>query len=260
MTIPHDLDLAGLADWAGANVPNALFWTVSGAHLYGFPSADSDVDLRGCFLAPIPELIGLKPPVETREPKGTFAGREVEAVAHEAGKYLRLLLRHNGYVLEQVFSPLVAAGAEFLARLRPLAARCVTRNCYHHYRGFLHTQRRLMDKEPAVKAKTLLYAYRVVLTGIHLLDTGEVVAHLPALNEWFRLRYVPELIERKRAAEFGPLTGIDVAFHRAELDRLERELDRAFAGSKLPEAGPFEEMDRFLVGLRLAAAAGRVTS
>ena len=25
-----------------------LFATVSGAHLYGFPSRDSDVDLRGC--------------------------------------------------------------------------------------------------------------------------------------------------------------------------------------------------------------------
>jgi predicted nucleotidyltransferase len=252
MTITHDLDLVGLAAWADARVPAALFWTVSGAHLYGFPSADSDVDLRGCFLAPIPDLIGLKPPPETHEPKGTFAGREVEAVAHEAGKYLRLMLKHNGYVLEQVFSPLVAAEAEFLVRLRPLAARCETRNCYHHYRAFLHTQRKLIDKEPVVKAKTLLYAYRVLLTGIHLLETGEVVSHLPTLNERFRLGYVPELIERKRSAEFGPLAGLDVAFHRGELDRLEGELDRAFAASKLPEAGPFEELNRFLVELRLS--------
>ena len=41
------LDLAGLAELARTHLPGALFVTVSGAHLYGFPSTDSDVDLRG---------------------------------------------------------------------------------------------------------------------------------------------------------------------------------------------------------------------
>ena len=35
-----------------------LFATVSGAHLYGFPSADSDYDLRGVHVLPVEELIG----------------------------------------------------------------------------------------------------------------------------------------------------------------------------------------------------------
>src|SRR5581483_1766312 len=97
---------------------------------------------------------------------------------------------------------------------RPLAARCVTRHCYHHYRGFLATQRKLMDKQPEVRAKTLLYAYRVVMSGVHLLETGEVVAHLPTLNERFRVPYIPELIARKAAAETGTITGADMTFHR----------------------------------------------
>ena len=33
-----------------------LFATVSGAHLYGFPSPDSDWDLRGCHLLPAREF------------------------------------------------------------------------------------------------------------------------------------------------------------------------------------------------------------
>jgi predicted nucleotidyltransferase len=33
--------------------------TVSGDHLYGFPSQGSDVDLRGLHLRPIEELVGL---------------------------------------------------------------------------------------------------------------------------------------------------------------------------------------------------------
>src|SRR5690349_10857099 len=155
-----------------------LFVTVSGAHLYGFPSPDSDVDLRGAHLLPLRAVVGLDLPDETVERKLDLAGTEVELVSHDLGKYLRLLVKNNGYVLEQIFSPLVVTGQEFLDELRPLARRCITRHHYHHYRGFLATQRKLLDKQEPKVAKTLLYAYRVLLTGIHLLRTGEVEANL----------------------------------------------------------------------------------
>ncbi|QJW95562.1 nucleotidyltransferase domain-containing protein [Frigoriglobus tundricola] len=250
MTITHDLDLAALAAWGNARVPDALFWTVSGSHVYGFPSADSDIDLRGCFRAPLRALVGLRPPVETVEPKGELGGVEVEAVSHEIGKYLRLMCKHNGYVLEQVFSPLVAHGAEFLTRLRPLAQRCVTRHCYNHYRGFLHTQRKLFEKEDAKRAKTLLYAYRVALTGVHLLETGEVQTHLPTLNERFRLPFIPELIASKASAEFGALSAVDVAFHLEQLDAWEARLSAAYESSPLPTEPPAEELGHFLLAVR----------
>lgn len=250
MNIDHRLDFAPLAEWGMTQVPATCFWTVSGAHLYGFQSVDSDVDLRGCFLTPVRELVGLKGVTETVEPKAVLNGLEVEAVCHEAGKYLKLLTKHNGYVLEQIFSPLVVAGADFLARLRPVAAKFVTRNCYFHYRGFIGTQRKLLEKEEPKRAKSLLYAYRVLLTGIHLLETGEVQPHLPTLNERFGLAYIPELIERKRAAETGGLAELDWGFHAAELDRLEGLLNTAFEASRLPETGPVDELHEWLVGER----------
>ena len=37
-----------------------VFATVSGAHMYGFASADSDLDLRGVHQLPLPELVGLR--------------------------------------------------------------------------------------------------------------------------------------------------------------------------------------------------------
>ena len=250
-TFAHDLDLPALGRWGCERLPAALFWTVSGSHLYGFPSVDSDIDLRGCFRAPLRSLVGLRQPTETVEPKGEFTGIEVEAVSHEVGKYLRLACKHNGYVLEQIFSPLVAHGEDFLNRLRPLAAKCVTRHCYNHYRGFLHTQRKLFDKEEVKRAKTLLYAYRVALTGVHLLETGEVQTHLPTLNERFGLPFIPELIARKADAEFGTLTAVDVAFHTEQLNLWESHLNAAFKASTLPTEPPVEELDRFLVELRL---------
>lgn len=36
-----------------------LFATISGAHLYGFPSPDSDFDLRGAHVLPLPMVLGL---------------------------------------------------------------------------------------------------------------------------------------------------------------------------------------------------------
>lgn len=257
--IVHTLDLPALGRWGTERIPGALFLTVSGAHLYGFPSADSDIDLRGAFLAPLARVVGLRRPAETLEPKGEFAGLETEAVVHEIAKYLRLLAKDNGYVLEQVFSPLVTHGADFLARLRPLAARCVTRGCHRHYRGFLQTQLRLLDRQTEVRAKTLLYAYRVVLTGVHLLDTGEVQAHLPTLNERFGLDYIPDLIRRKAAAEVVTLPREDVAFHRAELARWETRLDAAHAASTLPDVAPVDALDRFLIDLRLVASQAEQT-
>ncbi|MBY0458230.1 MAG: nucleotidyltransferase domain-containing protein [Gemmataceae bacterium] len=250
MNLTHDLDLPALARWGMERVPNALFWTVSGSHTYGFPSADSDIDLRGCFLAPLRDLVGLKPTPETLEPKGELAGREVEGVSHEVGKYLRLMGKHNGYVLEQVFSPVVAHGADVLAALRPIAKKCVTRHCYNHYRGFLHTQRKLFDNEEQKKAKTLLYAYRVALTGVHLLETGEVLTHLPTLNERFGLSFIPDLIARKAGAEFGALGPVDVAFHASQLDDWEKKLLAAYEASSLPTEPPADELNHFLLGAR----------
>lgn len=44
-----------------------LFATISGSHLYGFASPDSDFDLRGCHVLPLREVVGLDPGRETVE-------------------------------------------------------------------------------------------------------------------------------------------------------------------------------------------------
>lgn len=90
------LDYNALSQYAEENIPGLLFVTVSGAHLYGFPSPDSDVDLRGSFAAPLESLLGLDTPRETWEPKGILGGVEVELVGHEIAKYMRLLVKPNG--------------------------------------------------------------------------------------------------------------------------------------------------------------------
>ena len=76
-----------------------VFATVSGAHLYGFPSPDSDFDLRGVHVLPVREVIGLDPGRETVEVSAKD-GLELDLVTHDVRKFFGLLLKKNGYVLE----------------------------------------------------------------------------------------------------------------------------------------------------------------
>jgi predicted nucleotidyltransferase len=214
-----------------------LFATVSGAHLYGFPSADSDYDLRGVHLLPLEEVIGLKTGPETVEKSGIHDGLKIDLVTHDARKFFGLLLRKNGYVLEQVLSPLVVHTTPEHAELKDVARDCITRHHAHHYLGFAETQWRLFRREDPPRVKPLLYVYRVLLTGIHLMRTGAVQANLGRLNEDFKLSYIPELIERKAGGtEKGRLGQADVAHHEREYERLRGELEQAYQESGLPEA------------------------
>mgnify|MGYP000875009363 FL=1 len=54
-----------------------LFATISGAHLYGFPSPDSDVDLRGAHILPIKNVVGLEVREETVEDSRVIEGLEM---------------------------------------------------------------------------------------------------------------------------------------------------------------------------------------
>ena len=164
--------------------PCPLFATISGAHLYGFPSPDSDVDLRGAFVLPVADLLRLHEPQETITITRVCAGVEVDWVAHDLRKFARMMTQRNGYVLEQLYSPLVVHGGPWLDELRAIGRGCITRHLYHHYRGFAKGQFKLLTGS-APTVKELLYAYRVLLTGIHVLRTGEVEANLPCSTQHY---------------------------------------------------------------------------
>lgn len=82
-----------------------LFATISGAHLYGFSSPDSDFDLRGVHVLPLPKVLGLDVRDETVEDSRVIEGLEMDIVSHDVRKFFWLLLKKNGYVLEQLYSP-----------------------------------------------------------------------------------------------------------------------------------------------------------
>jgi predicted nucleotidyltransferase len=213
-----------------------LFATISGAHLYGFPSPDSDYDLRGVHVLPLDNVLGLNVAPETVEDSRVIEGLEMDIVTHDVKKFFGLLLKKNGYVLEQIFSPWIVQTTAEHAELKPIAAACVTRHHAHHYFGFAETQWKLFIKETPRRVKPLLYVYRVLLTGIYLMRAGEVEANLNTLNDRWRLPYLADLIARKLAGpEKSQLEEADLAFHEREYHRLRAELQEAYEGCSLPE-------------------------
>ncbi|MFF0175962.1 nucleotidyltransferase domain-containing protein [Micromonospora profundi] len=207
-----------------------LFATVSGAHLYGFASIDSDLDLRAAHLLSPEEVVGLRTGPQTLQHMGVRDGVELDVVSHDLLKFAKLLNSRNGYVLEQVLSPLVVVTSAVHAELVSLAPRLVTRHHAHHYLGFAATQEKLYARTGQLKPA--LYTLRVLLTGIHLMRTGLLEADLGVLGA--RLPYVPDLIAAKREAEHGPLPAGAAQHLATDVPRLRAELETARDSSTLP--------------------------
>lgn len=221
--------------------------------MYGFPSPDSDYDLRGVHVLPVGKIVGFETDQETIELSQKNEEIELDLVTHDVKKFFKMLLKKNGYVLEQLYSPLVVHAHPEHEELKEIGKRCITRYHAHHYLGFAETQWKLFQKEQPPRVKPLLYVYRVLLTGINLMRTGVVEANLVTLNEEFQLPYIAALVDLKvNAGERHSLDSADLEFHRKEFERLRSELEDAMKVSNLPDAPSAKaDLDDLLKRLRL---------
>lgn len=202
-----------------------LFATISGAHLYGFPSQDSDFDLRGAHILKRDEVIGLFDLEDTIDFTNMDLGIELDLVTHDISKFFNMLLKRNGYVLEQLYSPLIVHTTDEHAELKEIAKGCVTRHHYHHYSGFFRSQLKLLLKGDRPKIKPLLYCFRVLFTGLHLMRTGTIEANILNLNEDHKLSYIDDLVQQKvNGDEKGYLDSGQFDFYQSELNRFHEML------------------------------------
>ena len=236
------------------HIPDALFVTVSGAHLYGFSSPDSDYDLRGAHLAPLRDLVGLFPPRETIEVAETRDGLEWDIVSHEIRKFCALICKDSGYALEQLGSPLIVHTSPAHDELKAIALDSLNRKFARHYLGFAENQWRLFLKDSPPRVKPLLYIYRVLLTGAHLMQSGRLEANLPALNADFGSETITDLIDLKlNGVERQTLPDADLPFYEAEYQRLRERLKNAEDESPLPpEVDVKPALHDWLIRLRLS--------
>lgn len=252
MLIP-DLEIG--RRFVDANKPpgRILLCGVTGAHHYGFPSPDSDLDLKGIHLAPTDSLLGLDDPVETRDRLEIFEAVECDFTSHEAKKALKLLLAGNGNMLERIMSPFQLYETGELDELRQLAMNSLSKRFFNHYRGYFKGMctEHLRNENP--RAKTLLYSYRVALTGVHLLTTGKLEADINITAVEYGFGDIVDLVAFKR--EQGEKSALpsekDEAF-KSRWPELENLLDRACDESHLPDEPPNrDEISQWLKAKRL---------
>ena len=233
-----------------------LFGSITGAHLYGFPSPDSDVDLRGCHLLPLTVVIGLDQPHTTLNRTWQVDGTEVDLVSHDVRKFVALLLQQHGNYLEQLFSPLMVVDTPWAAELRELVrGGAITRQVYQPYAGYAKSQWLAWRKQALAgqaAIKPLLYAYRVSLTGLHLLRTGEIDASLANLAPAYGYPHLLDLIAAKTAEHAAVALPVDE--HDAALTALQERMHDAYVSSPLPkEVLNRQALNDFVVRVRLSS-------
>jgi hypothetical protein len=235
---------AKLRSFAKKNVPNPLFVVLSGSHAYGFPSPDSDYDLRGAHIAKTKDLLGLRKPPETMERKG----EGVELVTHEAEKFLGLLLSPSGYVLEQIFSPYTILETKEFKQLKLLSKNVLCKKLHAHYAGFGLSVYKKAKAAEWRDVKENIYLLRILMTGILLLEKGKIVVDIQELNKIFKIDVLPQLVEFKKKGE-----RVHDHFNlEKEATELFQRLDQAYKSSNLPpDIRHWDKFDDWLMKLRM---------
>lgn len=224
---------------------------LSGAHAYGFASVDSDLDLKAIHIADTKELLGLSTPRGSWDYLNIIDGIEVDYTSNELKIAISGLLTGNGNMLERVLSGDPMRRSPELDQLAALATKNLSKRYYNHYRGFAHSQRKAVEAAEQPQAKKVLYVLRTVLTGVHLLETGQCNPDLTALCDNYGFTISHQLIEQKRSGEKIPLPDTLAQQVPELLETAFDRLDRALEQSQLPaEPEQTEALESWLLNIR----------
>ena len=228
-----------------------LVIALSGAHAYGFPSPDSDLDLKSVHIDPTARLLGLTPGAPHADRMEIIEEVEIDYTSNELKPVLLGVLQGNGNYIERFLGALLPLQAPELSALKGLVQGALSRRLFGHYRGFATSQLKAFQADGGGSAKKLLYVLRTALTGTHLLRTGELEADLTRLLDDYSFGDARVLVQAKRA---GERTAADPALldtWRPRLATALQGLDAALAKSTLPVDPPNEaELEAWLVETR----------
>lgn len=215
-----------------------LVVALTGAHAYGFPSPDSDLDLKAVHVERTDRLLGLGNVTQHADRMEVIDGVEIDYTSNELKPVLLGVLHGNGNYLERILGKIQPRVSPDLEALKPLVRAALSRRLAGHYIGFATGQREAFLRETT--AKKLLYVLRTALTGRHALLTGEIETDLDQLCEPYGFADARELIATKRRGERVKLEAAGAARWLAEADRALTSLRAAVAESILPPEPPEE--------------------
>lgn len=210
---------------------------VGGSHAYGLATDQSDVDYRGCYVAPTRQFFGLERPPET------YDRHDPDMALHEVAKLFRLALGANPTVLELFYYDTYVvqnAVGKLIVFRRDLF---ISEKIRATHAGFATSQlNRLMrreddgtlsTKDPKKIAKHARHLLRLIQQAERALTTGVFDIKVADRDEIFAFGELP----------FNKM----VAEGEAAIERLKT------APCVLPPEPYAEEANDLLVGIREAA-------
>jgi predicted nucleotidyltransferase len=126
--------------YAKSNKPNIIFACVSGSHAYGFATTESDIDVRGIWLANAEDFFELSPPTPNSK-KSTIEshGEDIDVELQELNKFVHLALKNNPNILDALFvpEPMILMKSAIYDELRAAMPIILNRTkIFHAYRGY----------------------------------------------------------------------------------------------------------------------------
>lgn len=221
----HDLDLSDVP-----GIP--VLVGVGGSHAYGLATVDSDIDYRGCYVAPTRDFFHLTTPQET------YDRHDPDIALHEVGKLLRLASAANPTVLEVFYYsdyPVRTDVGDLLIENRNLF---VTSKIRTTHIGYARAQfERLKRRQNSFSADT---AKRTEKHARHLLRLVRQAERALTTGD-----FDIAALDRDEIFAFGELE------HSKMVYRAEREIERVEnVESVLPPEPDMKAIDDLLVEIR----------
>ncbi|MCC9600991.1 nucleotidyltransferase domain-containing protein [Stieleria sp. JC731] len=213
-----------------------IYRCVIGSRAYGLEDEASDTDRRGIYL-PAAELhwslFGVPEQLENDE---------TQEVYWELQKFIVLALKANPNVLECLYSPIVESATPLGEELLEMRSAFLSKLIFQTFSGYVASQFKKMQtdirNQGRVKWKHVMHLIRLLLSGTHVLRSGEMMVDVG--------QYRDQLLTIKRG---------EMPFAEADSWRkdLQSDFESAFKTTKLPERPDYERANAFLVDARRRA-------
>jgi predicted nucleotidyltransferase len=218
---------------------HVIYRCIVGSRAFGLDDAESDTDRRGFYLPPAHlhwSLYGVPEQIEDIEHEECY---------WEIQKFLNLALKANPNILECLYTPLVEHATPLALELLSLRHVFLSKLLYQTYNGYVASQFKKLEADlrnhGQIKQKHAMHLIRLMLSGISVLETGQMQVRME------------EHRERLFAIKRGEMAWEEVEAWRLALHR---RFEQAFLSTSLPEQPDYQVVNDFLIRARRFAARG----
>jgi uncharacterized protein len=165
-----DKELEKLEKQEGFNI---LFACESGSRAWGFPSLDSDYDVRFIYIQPQNRYLSIE---ETKEHLEVPITHDLDISGWDIRKALNLLWRSNATIFEWLQSPIIYCSRHnFQDELFQLAKQYFSpRDTMNHYLGLTRKSLLASPGENEIKLKQYFYILRPLLAAMWMVKYREI--------------------------------------------------------------------------------------